>query len=102
DGIRDFHVTGVQTCALPISAFGYGLDRVVVRPIVGQPVFAIVMVTIGIGFLLRAAVSMVPGWGVDTYFIETPFYQQNVTLAGLEIGRAACRERDSCSVVGAA
>src|SRR5690606_40752342 len=22
DGIRDFHVTGVQTCALPISAFG--------------------------------------------------------------------------------
>src|SRR5690606_40295050 len=22
DGIRDFHVTGVQTCALPISAVG--------------------------------------------------------------------------------
>src|SRR5690606_40716229 len=22
DGIRDFHVTGVQTCALPISALG--------------------------------------------------------------------------------
>src|SRR5690606_41085110 len=22
DGIRDFHVTGVQTCALPISSFG--------------------------------------------------------------------------------
>src|SRR5690606_40483883 len=22
DGIRDFHVTGVQTCALPICAFG--------------------------------------------------------------------------------
>src|SRR5690606_39650391 len=22
DGIRDFHVTGVQTCALPISHFG--------------------------------------------------------------------------------
>src|SRR5690606_38479001 len=24
DGIRDFHVTGVQTCALPISAFSAG------------------------------------------------------------------------------
>src|SRR5207302_7448016 len=23
DGIRDFHVTGVQTCALPIYAVGY-------------------------------------------------------------------------------
>src|SRR5690606_39811478 len=25
DGIRDFHVTGVQTCALPISASGAAL-----------------------------------------------------------------------------
>src|SRR5690606_40088133 len=24
DGIRDFHVTGVQTCALPISTLGEG------------------------------------------------------------------------------
>src|SRR5690606_41336333 len=24
DGIRDFHVTGVQTCALPISSAGVG------------------------------------------------------------------------------
>src|SRR5690606_40752253 len=27
DGIRDFHVTGVQTCALPISAHWYGRSR---------------------------------------------------------------------------
>src|SRR5207302_7678685 len=27
DGIRDFHVTGVQTCALPISASGLSLPR---------------------------------------------------------------------------
>src|SRR5690606_39430338 len=26
DGIRDFHVTGVQTCALPISLFGNMAD----------------------------------------------------------------------------
>src|SRR5690606_40021693 len=25
DGIRDFHVTGVQTCALPIYAHKYGI-----------------------------------------------------------------------------
>src|SRR5690606_40471828 len=29
DGIRDFHVTGVQTCALPISRFGDGTGPVV-------------------------------------------------------------------------
>src|SRR5690606_40877769 len=27
DGIRDFHVTGVQTCALPIYAGGDPLDQ---------------------------------------------------------------------------
>src|SRR5690606_4906156 len=32
DGIRDFHVTGVQTCALPISD-----TDVLVTPVVGSP-----------------------------------------------------------------
>src|SRR5690606_39611197 len=27
DGIRDFHVTGVQTCALPISRHSFGALR---------------------------------------------------------------------------
>src|SRR5690606_40937836 len=31
DGIRDFHVTGVQTCALPICLFGGGS-----RPFISQ------------------------------------------------------------------
>src|SRR5699024_11566851 len=31
DGIRDRNVTGVQTCALPISLEGRGFRRVVVR-----------------------------------------------------------------------
>src|SRR5690606_39413578 len=31
DGIRDFHVTGVQTCALPILHAGAALDRVQAR-----------------------------------------------------------------------
>src|SRR5690606_2134176 len=32
DGIRDFHVTGVQTCALPISGGENPLDRSSVHP----------------------------------------------------------------------
>src|SRR5690349_22645697 len=27
DGIRDLYVTGVQTCALPISAYGFGRNQ---------------------------------------------------------------------------
>ena len=60
------------------AVLGFFLERLVVRPIVGQPIFAIVMVTIGIGFVARSVASMTPGWGVDTHFIETPFYNKTV------------------------
>src|SRR5690606_40947448 len=33
DGIRDFHVTGVQTCALPISDFQYTNFPLKVKPV---------------------------------------------------------------------
>src|SRR2546430_3597915 len=32
DGIRDLTVTGVQTCALPISTVGFDFDQAVVKP----------------------------------------------------------------------
>lgn len=56
-----------------MAGLGGLLDRTVIRPIVGQPVFAIVMVTVGIGFVARGVVSLVPGWGVDTHMIASPF-----------------------------
>src|SRR5690606_40664962 len=39
DGIRDFHVTGVQTCALPISHFksGFYIGLIKVFPCFDQP-----------------------------------------------------------------
>ena len=43
------------------------------RPVLGQPAFTVVMITIGIGYVLRGLVTMVPGWGTDTYTFPTPF-----------------------------
>jgi branched-chain amino acid transport system permease protein len=57
---------------------GMALDRVILRPLIGQPVFAIVMVTIGFGILARSVVSMIPGWGTDTYSFMTPFAEKFV------------------------
>src|SRR5690606_39890219 len=42
-GIRDFHVTGVQTCALPILAFTAEVD---VRPEIPLPDFSEIAVTV--------------------------------------------------------
>ncbi|MFH1135496.1 MAG: branched-chain amino acid ABC transporter permease [Pseudomonadota bacterium] len=58
---------------LALGLFGMALERVVLRPLIGEPVFAIIMLTIGLGYFLRSAVSMVPGWGTDTHGFKTPF-----------------------------
>jgi branched-chain amino acid transport system permease protein len=56
-----------------MSVFGMLIEKLVLSPILGQPAFSIVMVTIGLGTVFRGVVSMVPGWGTDTHTLETPF-----------------------------
>ena len=63
--------------------FGMVLERTVLRSLVGQPVYAIVIVTIGLSFFLRSAVSMIPGWGTDTYGFKTPFTEKFVRTGQL-------------------
>jgi branched-chain amino acid transport system permease protein len=56
-----------------MAAVGMLTERVVIRPVLGQPAFTVVMITIGIGYVMRGIVTMVPGWGTETYQIPTPF-----------------------------
>src|SRR6187549_4234062 len=54
---------GFLCAVIAMAAFGSLVERVIVRPILGYPQFSIVMVTIGLGFALRAIVGMI--WGTD-------------------------------------
>src|SRR5207248_3622086 len=84
DGIRDRTVTGVQTCALPISAMS------------GAPHFVAAFVTAGRGFTT-------PEGGIPMQHIEDWSRRQGVAPPnnprptirtwGPKIGRASCRER---------
>jgi branched-chain amino acid transport system permease protein len=56
-----------------MAVAGMLIERLVLRPVLGQPAFTVVMITIGIGFVLRGIVTMIPGWGTDTYTFPTPF-----------------------------
>jgi branched-chain amino acid transport system permease protein len=56
-----------------MAAVGMLVERIVLRPVLGQPAFTVVMITIGVGYVLRGVVTMVPGWGTDTYTFPTPF-----------------------------
>ena len=64
---------------------GMLLERTVLRSLVGEPVYAIVIVTIGMSFFLRSVVSMIPGWGTDTYGFQTPFTEKIVRTGDLVI-----------------
>src|SRR5690606_40530963 len=96
DGIRDFHVTGVQTCALPIS-----------RPL---PLLPTGNSWVQLAFLapcssngqrpgafapsLQCSPSRVSAMQCRCYFSST--------VAPAEIGRASCRERVTIPVGGVA
>ncbi len=56
-----------------MAAVGMLIERIVLRPVLGQPAFTVVMITIGVGYVLRGIVTMIPGWGTDTYTFPTPF-----------------------------
>jgi branched-chain amino acid transport system permease protein len=79
-------VAGLALAAACMALAGAALDRVVLRPMVGQPVFSIVIITIGIGFLIRAMVTMLPGWGTETRSIATPYARGVTALGSVVIG----------------
>ena len=54
-----------------IGAFGALLDKVVLRRVIGQPQFAVVMLTIGLGAMFRTFASVT--WGSEIYTLPTPF-----------------------------
>ena len=56
-----------------MAAVGMLIERIVIRPVLGYPTFTVVMITIGVGYVLRGVVTMVPGWGTETYSLQTPF-----------------------------
>ena len=87
-------LTGTLALGLPFWAafvaalavmffFGMALERAVLRPLLGQPAFTVVMATIGVGFLARGLVTMIPEWGTDTHVLPVPYKDEIVQVGGL-------------------
>ena len=64
-----------------MALFGFLLERVVIRPILGQPAFSIVMLTFGIGYVARGLITMIPGIGTETHTLPVP-YKDEIWKAG--------------------
>ncbi len=63
---------GLFATVITMAIFAAALNHVVMRRLVGQSPFSIVLATLALGILLRSVVSMTPGWGVETYGITSP------------------------------
>ncbi len=72
---------GVLAATIIMTIFSYGLESVVIRKLFGQPQFAVVILTIALGFVLRFIAGFI--WGHEPLNLETPFAGQNVNFLGI-------------------
>lgn len=62
---------GVIATIATMAFIGVVVERIVLRPMIGEPPFATLMITIGLGFILRAIAGAV--WGNDPKSINSPY-----------------------------
>jgi branched-chain amino acid transport system permease protein len=86
-----FLATGLQmnvwlACAvalLLVFLFGLVCERLLLRPMQGEPDFAVVMITIGLSIFLRAMAGIL--FGHDNLVFPSPFPQAPVHVAGIAL-----------------
>jgi branched-chain amino acid transport system permease protein len=86
--IAQFHLpywVGGLLAIIITAAFGYALDAIIIRRVIGQPQFAVVMLTLGLGFIFRAVAGIT--WGYDSVGFNTPFTNKRVDVNGLILGQ---------------
>lgn len=75
----------VPSAIAGMALFGMALERLVIRPILGQPAFSIIMLTIGVGYTARGLITMIPGIGTETYVLPVPYKDQIWAVGALVI-----------------
>ncbi len=71
-----------------IGAAGLGMvvERLLIRPIVNQPEFTVVIVTFAIGFIIKAAIRL--HWQDNPFSIDAPFVGPPLALGALRLNPA--------------
>jgi branched-chain amino acid transport system permease protein len=79
------YLVGAVLAIACIALVGVALDRLLIRRMVGQPTFAVFMVTVGVSTCLKGIVLLVPGWGVDVFKVATPLSGLLIRFQGLTL-----------------
>jgi branched-chain amino acid transport system permease protein len=73
----------VALAALVMAGVGWGIERTILRRMVGKPTFAVVMITIGLGIFIRQIVAAV--WGFDDRLLGEPWATARLQLGDLGV-----------------
>jgi len=76
---------GFLLTIISMAVFGYLLDMLVIRSMIGESQFSIIILTISIGFILRAVAGGI--WGSDILSLETPYSGEMADISGLVISQ---------------
>ena len=77
-------VPGFIATLLVMALMGVLLERAFLRPMIGEPPFAVLMLTIGLGFILRALAGAI--WGSEPRSLDSPFAGRVIRWNELAIG----------------
>ncbi len=64
---------------------GLLIERLLLRPMIGEPIISIIMLTIGLSSLLRGIIQAI--WGTDTRVFPQVFSQAPVNIAGIPVSQ---------------
>lgn len=74
---------GLVIAVIVMAVFGALLDAAILRRVIGQPQFAVVMLTIGLGAMFRTFASVT--WGSEIYTLPTPFSAKVTMIGGVTV-----------------
>ena len=64
-------------------AFGFGLERIVLRPLIGRPIIAVIMATIGLATVLRGAAPLF--FGAETQALPLPVSDEPIVIGPISL-----------------
>jgi branched-chain amino acid transport system permease protein len=74
---------GALVCVAGMVAFGFGLERIVLRPLIGRPIIAVIMATIGLATVLRGAAPLF--FGAETRALPLPISDEPWILGPISL-----------------
>jgi branched-chain amino acid transport system permease protein len=84
--VTEYHVPLPLALAITISfsvILGLLMERLILRPMIGEPIISVIMVTLGLSSVLRAVVLAL--WGTDTRAFPTSFDNEPLRLGPLAV-----------------